>query len=225
MIVDVVRPGRPVQVRVAVWLQVCAVVLLLGLAGLLVAYAVHYDRVISDVAARFPGKEDLVRGERDSNVAAVLVFGIPAVLMALWYAATLVPVWRGSGVGRILVFVGGGGLALLGFGQVCGGGFPLGLVALAFDDENYVEGSDDFLTALSDGSGTFGDVMLLAGGAGLLLVVALSAAIVVLLALPPSQRFFGPRAAPVGYYPAGPYMICPDPSAHRHTVPEPAEPA
>jgi hypothetical protein len=171
----------------------------------LVAYAVHYDRVISDVAARFPGKEDLVRGERDSNVAAVLVFGIPAVLMALWYAATLVPVWRGSGVGRILVFVGG--------------------VALALDDENYVEGSDDFLTALSDGSGTFGDVMLLAGGAGLLLVVALSAAIVVLLALPPSQRFFGPRAAPVGYYPAGPYMICPDPSAHRHTVPEPAEPA
>ncbi|MGI5241063.1 hypothetical protein [Dactylosporangium sp. CA-139066] len=230
MTVEAVRPDRPVQVRVALWLQLAAIVLLLGLAGLVAAYAVHYNDVITEVAARYPDEADTVSSERTGNVASALLVGIPALILAVWYAATLRPLWRGSNVARILVFVAGGGLVLMGLSQVCGGGFPLALIAFAFDDNGFVDGPDGdqgFLDALYSRTDTFAAVAMASGIGGLLLVVALSGAVVLLLALPPAHRYFVPRVtpppAPFGYFPHGPYMICPDPSAHlpQAAAPEP----
>jgi hypothetical protein len=214
-----------VQVRVAFWLQFGAVVVLLGLAGLVASYAVHFDHVISEVAARFPGASDEVGSERTGNLVSALVLGIPVLLLAIWYGATLMPVWRGSNVARILVFVAAGGMTLLGLSQVCSGGFPLLLLSFAFDDGEYADGTDGaqgFLDALYNRSDTFTDVAAGVGVGGLLLVILLSGAVALLLAVPPSHRYFVPRAAvppmpmavPYGYLHPGPYMICPDPSAH-----------
>ncbi|HTJ33727.1 MAG TPA: hypothetical protein VL738_10890 [Dactylosporangium sp.] len=251
MTVEPVRPARPAQVRVAVWLQLAVVALLLGLIGLVVSYAVHFDQVITDVAARFPGTDpDEVSGARSDNVASTLFVCVPALLVAAWYSATAVPLLRGSNVARILMFVAGGGLVALVLTQFCAG-LPLGLLtsAIHVGDSVVVDGfyeDQGFLDALYNHPDTFGVAALIAGIGATLLVVGLSGAVVLLLALPPASRYFVPPkpvpppfAMPYAYFPAVypghpapggpagpmPYMICPDPSAHLAPRPAEAQPA
>ncbi|MEV6930997.1 hypothetical protein AB0M46_41800 [Dactylosporangium sp. NPDC051485] len=256
MTIDPVRPVRPVQVTVAVWFQLAVVALFLGGVALVIAYVVHVDHMISAAAARMPGTDpDEVASARSGNVTGVLVVGVPLLLAAIWFAATLWPVRRGSNVGRILVFVGGGGILLLGLTQLCGGFFPFGLIAIALGDGDIigepapVDGGRSFSEEVYGRSDTFGDVAAISGGLGALLVFGLLLATVLLLALPPAHQYFVPRASlPAGppmvpyagvpvAYPAGahagfqgapwPYMICPDPSAHFPAVPAspPAQPS
>ncbi|MFG2041581.1 hypothetical protein [Dactylosporangium sp. NPDC048998] len=237
MTVDAVRPARPAQVTVAFWLQLAAVALLLGIAGLVVAYAVHFDGEISRAVALVPdAAPDEVSSERFGNVFMALVLGVPTLLLAVWLAATAVPVLRGSNVARILVFVAGGGQLLVCMLQGCGG-FLFAPLFFALDSGNVsgpnASGTGEipleqskFLETLYSRSDPFSEVSILAGGAGALAVLMLTCAVVLLLALPPAHRYFVPRTAtppapgwPAPVHPSGypwpvPYMICPDPSVH-----------
>ncbi|GAA4244935.1 hypothetical protein [Dactylosporangium darangshiense] len=250
MTVEPVRPARPAQVRVAVWLQLTVVALLLGVIGLVVSYAVHFDQVITDIAARFPGTDpDEVSSARSDNVASTLFVCVPALLVAAWYSATAVPLLRGSNVARILMFVAGGGLVALMLTQFCAG-LPFALLTSAIHvgdgvvvDTVYED--QGFLDALYNHPDTFGVAALISGIGAALLVIGLSGAVVLLLALPPASRYFvppkpvpPPLPMPFAYFPvypghpapggpAGPmpYMICPDPSAHLAPRPTEAHPA
>jgi hypothetical protein len=239
MTVDAIRPARPTQVRVAFWLQIGAAVLLLGIVGLAIAQAVHYDHEISRVAALVPDADPAeVSGERSSNVFGTLVIGVPALLLAAWLAATAVPALRGSNVARILVFVAGGGVLLLGVMQICGGALFLQFL-FAFDNGDVTSdnggGNGDvvvasdpfadskFIDTLYSDTDTFTGVFFLTAAFSAFAVLLIIGAVVLLLALPPAHRYFVPRAAPpasawpvhpgVGPVPV-PYMVCPDPSAH-----------
>ncbi|GAA2326592.1 hypothetical protein [Dactylosporangium salmoneum] len=202
MTIDPVRPARPRQVTVAAWLQLAVVALFLGGVGLVIAYVVHLDHVISSVAARMPSADpDEVASLRSGNYVGLLVVGVPLLLAAIWFAATLWPVRRGSNVGRILVFVGGGGILLLGLTQVCGGFVPFGLIDILIgdgaiiDDPGPVEGGRSFAEEVYGRGDTFGDAAAAGGAVGALLVFGLMLAVVLLLALPPANQYFVPRAA------------------------------
>ncbi|GGM69373.1 hypothetical protein ACFFX1_14690 [Dactylosporangium sucinum] len=237
MTVDAARPARPAQVTVAFWFQLAAVALLLGLVGLVVAYAVHFDDEISRAAALVPDADPAeVSSERSGNVFTSLILGVPTLLLAVWLAATAVPVSRGSNIARILVFVAGGGQLLICLLQGCGG-FLVAPFFFAFDSAD-VSGTDvsgtgevpweesKFLETLYSDVDPFSEVSFLAGGAGALVVLMLTCVVVLLLALPPAHRYFVPRtAAPqapgwpavhpgAGYPLPVPYMVCPDPSVH-----------
>ncbi|GIF75419.1 hypothetical protein [Asanoa siamensis] len=246
MIAD--APPRPTTVTAAFWVQVGAVVLLLGLIGVVVAHAVYYDGLINEVAARFPDTDPAdVSGERTGNVVGSVLMGGVMLIAAVLLAATAVPLLRGSNVARILVFVAGGVhllfLCLPGFGAVAIVPF---LLAPAPDFGPLPEdlppevvpweesGFLDTLWARSSGSDElfFGGLSL--GG---LLEVALVVAIVLLVALPPASRYFVPRRPTPGYalvasvppppaYATGgmPYFVCPDPAAHYPRPPAPAAP-
>ncbi|MEU8152671.1 hypothetical protein AB0B94_03275 [Micromonospora sp. NPDC048986] len=96
---------------------------LLGLAALTVAEAVHFDGQIDRAVRLVPDADpDEVAGERQGNVAMTLILGVPAVLLAVWLAATAVPLRRGVNVARILVFVASGGQLLICFAQCRSGG-------------------------------------------------------------------------------------------------------
>lgn len=244
------RPARPTVVTVAFWLQLAAVVVLLGLIGLVVAEAVHYDGQIDRALRLVPDADPMeVSDERMSNIFMAASIGVPALLLAGWLAATALPVRRGSNTGRILVFVAAGAQLLLCLAQGCSGVFliPLALAAGAtdpgFDPSGDVppDGADwqesKFLHTLYS-QGDPPDVVFAAGGIAVLAVLALTATVVLLLALPQANRYFKPRhpaspafghPAPMGYGPVVPpgYMICPDPAlhlAHPHTEPETTAP-
>lgn len=239
MTVDVVRPPRPAQVTVACWLQVAAVALLLGLVGLAIAHAVHYDAEISRVAATVGNADpDEVRDERAGNVIATLVVGVPALLLAVWLGVTARPVLRGSNIARIFVFVAGGGQLLLALGQVCGGLLLLPLAFTAMDGGDDVvvddgvswEQESDFVATLYARPDVFSEVFLVSAVLVALAVLAITLAVVLLLAVPPAHRYFVPKAPRVWPpHPAigpMPYYICPDPSAHLPAPPaHPAPPA
>ncbi|MDG6103257.1 hypothetical protein Daura_17265 [Dactylosporangium aurantiacum] len=237
MTVDVARPPRPAQVTVAFWLQLAAVVLLLGLTGLAIAHAVHYDREISRVAALVGSADpDEVRDERTGNVVATLFVGVPALVLAAWLSATARPVLRGSNVARVFVFVAGGGQLLLTLCQFCGGflllplafAVPDGGDDVVVDDGVSWEEHSDFLDTLYADPDLFSEIFF--GGALLvaLTVLVLTLAVVLLVALPPAHRYFVPKAPqPWPPHPAlgpMPYYICPDPSAHLPAAPAHPEP-
>ncbi|MEV0128641.1 hypothetical protein AB0H83_09250 [Dactylosporangium sp. NPDC050688] len=246
MTVDVNRPPRPAQVTVACWLQVAAVALLLGLAGLAVAHAVHYDAEISRVAAMVGNADpDEVRDERAGNVAATLFVGVPALLLAVWLGVTARPVLRGSNIARIFVFVAGGGQLLLALCQLCGGFLllPLAFAVMDTGDDVVVddgvswEQESDFLDALYTDPDVFSEVFFGSTVLTALAVLVITLAVVLLLALPPAHRYFVPKPpqAPQAWqaWPAWPphpaigpmpYYICPDPSAHFPAVPAPPPP-
>ncbi|MEW2142909.1 hypothetical protein AB0869_08850 [Micromonospora vinacea] len=196
------RPPRPATVTIAVWLQLAVVLVLLGLAALTVAQAVHFDGQIDRAVRLVPDADpNEVTGERQGNVAMALIFGVPAVLLAVWLAATVVPVRRGGNVARILVFVASGAQLLVCSAQCCSGGF---LVPLLTMPEIAAEPPPDwdeewetstFFDTLYAGTDPWDDLFFPAAGLGVLTVLALSATVVLLLALPPANRWFVPRTA------------------------------
>ena len=201
------RPARPTQVTVAFWLQLAAVALLLGLVGVAVAYAVYFDGEISRAARLVPDADPVeVRDERGGNIFMTLMIGVPALLLAIWLAATAVPVRRGSNAGRILVFVAAGGQLLFCASQSCGGFLFLPLFVTLAGDE--VSGTDEapfdevpweeseFYKTLYSESDPFLDILFPIAGFGTFLLLTLATAVVLLLVLPPANRYFVPRAVP-----------------------------
>ncbi|WP_433315503.1 hypothetical protein [Micromonospora chersina] len=239
------RPARPGAVTAAYWLQLAAVAVLLVLVCLVVIEAVRYDAQIDEALRRVPDADPTeVSDERAGNVFGSLFLGVPALLLAVWLAATALPLRRGSNVARILVFVAAGGQVLLCLGQGCVGllVIPLAFAAGLGDPEVDPSAGDvpdtgawaesRFLETLYD-QGEPGVVPTAIGGIGILLVLTLTAAVVVLLLLPDSRRWFGGPTvvpSPVGPWPGyaygyGPghygwpapppgYLICPDPAMH-----------
>ncbi|MEU5903634.1 hypothetical protein ABZ780_04570 [Micromonospora sp. NPDC047467] len=195
------RPPRPGTVTIAFWLQLAAALILLGLAAMAVAQAVHFDGQITRAAALVPDADPAeVSGERQSNVAMALIVGIPAVLLAGWLAATAGPLRRGSNIARILVFVASGAQLLVCFGQCCSGLFVPMLVAPEVEapssadfDEEWE--TSEFFDTLYSGNDPFGELFFPAAGLTVLAVLALVAAVVLLLALPPAAGWFVPRPA------------------------------
>ncbi|GAB3949079.1 hypothetical protein GCM10027614_47260 [Micromonospora vulcania] len=199
-----VRPPRPVTVTIAFWLQLALVLILLGLAGLAVAEAVHFDGQITRAAQLVPDADPAeVTGERRGNIAMTLVIGVPAVLLAMWLVATAGPVRRGLNTARILVFVASGTQLLVCFAQCCSGGFlvPLLTSVPTEVDPTTIDSEDEwpeseFFEALYSAADPFGDLFIPVAGLSVLLVLTLSAAVVLLLALPPANRWFVPGTAP-----------------------------
>ncbi|MGC4849289.1 hypothetical protein ACLQ3F_18760 [Micromonospora sp. DT15] len=196
------RPPRPATVTIAFWLQLAVVLVLLGLTALTVAEAVRFDGQIDRAVRLVPDADpDEVAGERQGNVAMTLILGVPAVLLAVWFAATAVPVWRGANVARILVFVASGAQLLVCFGQCCSGGFLVPLLTMPeIGDEPPPDWDEEWETStfydtLYAGTDPWEDLLIPAAGLGVLTVLVLSAAVTLLLALPPANRWFVPRTA------------------------------
>ncbi|MEU7802814.1 hypothetical protein AB0B10_26485 [Micromonospora arborensis] len=196
------RPPRPATVTIAFWLQLAVVLVLLGLAALTVADAVHFDGQIDRAVRLVPDADpDEVTGERQGNVAMALILGVPAVLLAVWLAVTAVPVRRGGNVARILVFVASGTQLLVCVAQCCSGGFLVPLLTIpetpaeppADWDEEW--GTSTFFDTLYAGNDSWDSLFVPAAGLGVLTVLTLSVAVVLLLALPPANRWFVPRTA------------------------------
>lgn len=213
------RPPRPGTVTVAFWLQLAAVLILLGLVALVVVEAVRWDAAIDRAVQRVPSADpDEVSAERWGGVVMATVFGLPALLLALWLGLTAPRVRAGSNTARTMVFVAGGVQLLLCVAQGCIGAFliPAGvMITMAeapYIDESYPEGmpppdndiwpESDFSEALYSQRDSF-DVLFPLAGLGVLLVFLLTAAVVLLLALPPAHRWFVPRTGPVAAWPTG----------------------
>ncbi|MGW0213181.1 hypothetical protein ACWDXH_02180 [Micromonospora chokoriensis] len=210
------RPPRPVIVTVAFWLQLAVVLVLLALAALAVAEAVHFDGQIDRAVRLVPDADpDEVAGERRGNVAMTLILGVPAVLLAIWLAVTAVPVRRGGNVARILVFVAGGAQLLVCFAQCCSAGFlvPL-LTAPEFGPEPPPDWDEwetsTFFDTLYSGTDPWDQLLVPVAGLGVLTVLALTAGMVLLLALPPAHRWFVPGS--VKETPPAPAWSMPGPS-------------
>jgi hypothetical protein len=173
-------------------------------------------------------------------MASVLFGGI-----ALWFGATLWPVWRGSNIARIVTAVGAGMQSAVAVLLFCSGGFfGLMFLPLIASDPGF-EGEDpsldpglyeedpfyDKLFQLQDsGAGIWPGLVLVMGG---LLLTLLAGALLVLLLVPPSNRWFSPRppapvttAVPV-YYPVhyptpGPVPgVPPTPASQPASAPPP----
>ncbi|MET8229376.1 hypothetical protein ABZS77_01680 [Micromonospora sp. NPDC005298] len=197
------RPPRPATVTIAFWLQLAVVLTLLGLAALTAVEAVHFDGQIDRAVRLVPDADPAeVAGERQGNVAMALIFGVPAVLLAVWLAVTAAPVRRGGNVARILVFVAGGTQLLVCFAQCCSGGFLVPLLTTAeTQGEPPAEWDGEWETStfydtLYAGTDPWDDLFFPAAGLGVLTVLTLTAAVVLLLALPPANRWFVPATAP-----------------------------
>jgi hypothetical protein len=197
-----VRPARPTTVTVAFWLQLAAVGVLLAMIGLAIAAAVQFDGRIDRAAQLVPDADpDEVSGERFVNWMTMVTVAVPALFLAVWFAATARPVRRGGNTARILVFVAGGLQLLFCLGPGCLGAL---FIPLAFGavDEGWTETEDgelvweesEFMETLYGGSDISEDLFAMGAAGGGLLVFVLTAAVVLLLALPPANRYFVPRA-------------------------------
>jgi hypothetical protein len=231
------RPPRPTSVTVAFWLQLGAVLLLLGLVGLLIAHAIYYNGQISRVVAVVPDANPVeVSDERSGNIFRTVLTGAVLLWMAAWLAATAVPMRRGRNLARILVFVCAGAHLLVCLAPCAGGVLAIPSLIGGIADNAGIEEvpweQSRFLDTLAAQTSRFDDAVFggVTGGIGIewLLVTAIA----VLLLTPPANRYFLPRPQPPvwpgGYpspgpqqwgarpqpYPGLPYVICPDPSAH-----------
>jgi hypothetical protein len=211
------KPPRPASVTVAFWLQLAAVVVLLVMVGLVVAYAVYFDGHISRTVELVPDADpDEVSAERAGNIVTSVVMGALVLAMAVWLAATAVPVLRGSNVARILVFIGAGAHVLLCAAPCIGGAAtaPFFLAGASGEPPEGVYAGEEpweesrFIETLYAETLPFEDGFFLGTTVGAGIEVMLAIAVVVLLVVPPASRYFVPRrpapAWPGGYaLPAG----------------------
>jgi hypothetical protein len=196
------RLARPASVTVAFWLQLAAVLALLLMVGLLVAYAVYFDGQISRAVELVPEADpDEVSAERAGNIVTSVVMGVMTLAVAVWLAATAVPVLRGSNVARILVFIAAGAHLLL-CAAPCLGGAALAPLFLAGSPEEPPDGGyvgeeawqeSRFIETLYSQTSPFDDGFFLGTTVGSGIEMMLAIAIVVLLAVPPASRYFVPR--------------------------------
>ncbi|KOX14835.1 hypothetical protein ADK66_01775 [Micromonospora sp. NRRL B-16802] len=209
------RPPRPGTVTIAFWLQLAVALILLGLAALAVAQAVHFDGQITRAARLVPDADPAeVASERQGNVLMALVVGVPAVLLAGWLAATAGPLRRGSNIARILVFAASGAQLLVCFGQCCSGFLVSMLVAPEIEAPSSADFDDEwetskFLDTLYSGTDPLDELFFPMAGLSVLAVLALIGAVVLLLALPPAAGWFVPRPAPADAAPPSGYAVAP----------------
>ncbi|MCW6005392.1 hypothetical protein K1W54_12485 [Micromonospora sp. CPCC 205371] len=199
------RPPRPASVTVAFCLQLVAALALLLMVGLVVAYAVYFDGQISRAVELVPEADpDEVSGERVGNIVTSVVMGVMILAVAVWLAATAVPVLRGSNVARILVFVAAGAHLLL-CAAPCLGGAALVPILLAGAPEESPEGpyvgeepweESRFIETLYSQTLPVDDAFFLGMTVGSGIEILLATAVVVLLAVPPASRYFVPRRPP-----------------------------
>jgi hypothetical protein len=235
---------RPATVTVAAWLQGAAV--LLGFLLIIVAWSAHMHWLdLIDQASQSVGADPAaVAAERGSDLTGTVVATVLLGLAVLWFGGTLVPMWRGSNVARIVSLVGSGLVGLAGFVLIfCGFGlgFLFAGLFLSGPMEPMPDGSDPFedvgsgdpfsdrLYELSGNSTYWTDVV---GPIIVLLLGMLLIAVFVLLLVRPSNRWYsrrqvqpyGPYAGHGSYlYPMYPYQY-PNPPV-GYPVPHPAPPA
>lgn len=214
------RGPRPATATVAAALQLGIVLLALGLiAAAWIGYISH-DEMIDRAVKLVPEADpEVVASERSSNRFGSVMASVLSSGIALWFGATLWPVWRGSNLARVVTAVGAGMQTAVAVLISCGGGvFGLMFLPLIAGDPG-LEGGDpltdpglyeedpfyDKLFQLQDsGAGMLPGMVL---GIGMMLLALLAGALLVLLLVPPSNRWFSPRPpSPVAtgvpiYYP------------------------
>jgi hypothetical protein len=196
------RPSRPASVTVAFWLQLAVVLVLFVMVGLVVAYAMYFDGQISRAVELVPEADpDEVSAERVGNLVTSVVLGAIILAVAVWLAASAVPVLRGSNVARILVFIAAGAHVLL-CAAPCLSGAAIAPVFLAGAPEEPPAGvyvgeeawqESRFIETLYSQTLPFDDAFFLGMTVGSVMEVMLAVAVVVLLAVPPASRYFVPR--------------------------------
>ncbi|WP_155388737.1 hypothetical protein [Catellatospora paridis] len=229
------RGPRPATATVAVWLQGAAVLLCGLLIGLAWLAHLHMTELIDEAARLAPGTAPaVVAAERDADLVATIVMTVVLGLMTAWFGATLVPLWRGANVGRIMSLVGAGLIAFGGVALSCLGLFSLLLLAPLFllpmdpadpmtdgtDPFADLGSGDPFIDKLYELSGEQPHWTDVAPGLLLPLLAALLLATFVLLLVPPSNRWYSRRPAPPrGMYPGHPYPGHPYPGYPVHLHP------
>lgn len=200
------RGPRPATVLVAVILQCAAIALLLAIVALAWFARAQQDGY-ADEAARLTGPAPgVLAAEHSSNLAMAAVISVLAGLPALWFAATVWPMLRGSNVARILAAIGAFGIPGLGLlmtlGSCLTGFLFLSMFAAGTVDDlpGEVGGSTDFpqpsafeekLWELQSAGPGLADFLPMIAFA----MAALLAAVAVLLVVSPTNRWFSPESA------------------------------
>jgi hypothetical protein len=172
------------------------------------------------------------------------VLTVVAGLAVSWFGATLLPLWRGSNIARVLSLVGSGIVGLAGFLTTCCGMLS-GLLFLSLLDSLPMEpdpaasdpaaplpadpflDEDPFTRHLYDLAARDAAWAELVLGVAIPLAVLALVAVFVLLLVPPSNRWYSPRPAQPPM-PGHPYPAYGHP-AYQYPAPlypaPPAEPA
>jgi hypothetical protein len=243
------RGSRPATVVTAVLLAGAAAVLLVALVAL-AWFARAYQDGLADEAARLvvaqPGE---LAAEHSTNLTMAIVVSVMGGLPALWLAATLWPMLRGSNVARILAAIAAFGIPGLGLlmalGSCLTGLLFVGLFAGAPFDEQDPGGFDQDPGGFGDvpqdpvdfpADSPFQEKLWQLQGSGptpadalpliVLVVMGLLTAVAVLLVVSPTNRWYSPQPAmrpgrpyPV-YYPV--YVPVPQyPAQQPGTTPAP----
>lgn len=179
-------------------------VLLLVNVGTQIAGAIHYDGVIDRAGRLSRVDPELVSLEHVGNVFTTVVGTVLVTLLAVLFAACLVPLRRGSNVARILILVAAGLILLACLGPVGAGALflPIAFMASPFlaeepwsdvstpGETEALSREDAFYEALLDPAT---DLFHLGVGASAFIVFGLMVAVAVLVLLPSANRFFVPR--------------------------------
>lgn len=98
--------ARPATATVAFWLHIGGAGVGLIVVALVAGYAIWLDGLIDRAAELTNANPHVVSEKRSSNAWIAAMVGGPALLIAIWLAATAVPVWRAREAARVLAIVG-----------------------------------------------------------------------------------------------------------------------
>jgi hypothetical protein len=225
----------PSTAKVANALQWAVVGMLLLIAAVAIAGAVHYDSLI-DQAARVPGASATdVEFERSWNVSGTWAILVPTLLLAMWLGVCAWFARRRSNVARILTLVGLGAPIVLSVLACLAAGFMGVVFSLALassepvglDDEGFTDSSGQAFTDELDrlnGGGWSIAFDIIGATAGLLALLLGIATGVLLLVRTTAHWFRPPVWKPAHPYP--PYWpgYCPPPPAPYWYPAPPAPP-
>ncbi|MEV6965505.1 hypothetical protein AB0M47_10340 [Hamadaea sp. NPDC051192] len=134
------RGPRPATVTIGAAFQAAAVVVFLLLIAAAWIARAQYDGYADEAARLVSARPGELDAEHSSNLTMAIAISVLAGLPALWFAATLWPLFRGANVARILAAIGAFAIPALGLLMVIGsclsGMFLLAFLAgMPFDEE------------------------------------------------------------------------------------------
>ncbi|NUO57708.1 MAG: hypothetical protein HOV78_13640, partial [Hamadaea sp.] len=114
------RGPRPATVTIGAAFQAAAVVVFLLLIAAAWLTRAQYDGFADEAARLVSTRPGELEAEHDSNLTMAIVISVLVALPALWFGATLWPLFRGANVARILAAIGAFTIPGLGLLMVIG---------------------------------------------------------------------------------------------------------